>query len=248
MKAFLTMSVTEFRLSIRNFVYMFFAFVFPPMMLLLFGAMYGNDPTPFYNGRGAVDVLTPGYIGMILAVSGIMGLPMQLAEYRQHKVLKRFKATPISTGTIMIPHFVVNSVLCIIGTLILMIVGKLVFNLHFSGNVFYFIAAYLLSMMSIFSIGFLIAAIAPNNRAASAIAYLIYFPMLFLSGATMPLQMMPKVIVNISRFMPLTYCVEILQKTWAGDPLSASFGTAIIILAAISIVCTVVSIKIFRWE
>src|SRR5665647_3008500 len=84
MKAFLCMSITEFKLSTRNFIYMFFAFVFPPMMLLLFGEIYGNDPTPFYNGHGAVDILTPAYIGMILAVSGIMGLPMQLAEYRQY--------------------------------------------------------------------------------------------------------------------------------------------------------------------
>lgn len=247
MKAFLCMSITEFKLSTRNFIYMFFAFVFPPMMLLLFGGIYGNDPTPFYNGHGAVDILTPAYIGMILAVSGIMGLPMQLAEYRQHKVLKRYKATPISTGTIMIPHFVVNSALCSIGTLILIIVGKLVFNLQFLGNIFYFIVAYILSMMCIFSIGFLIAAIAPNNRAASAIAFLLYFPMLFLSGASMPLQMMPKFIVNISRFIPLTYCVEILQGTWMGDPLSV-FGKVIIVLVAITVVCTGVSIKVFRWE
>jgi len=75
-------------------------------------------------------------------------------------------------------------------------------------------------MTCIFSIGFLIAAIAPNNRAASAIAFSLYFPMLFLSGATMPLQMMPKFIADISRFIPLTYCVEILQGTWMGDPLS----------------------------
>ena len=64
MKAFLCMSITEFKLSTRNFIYMFFAFVFPPMMLLLFGGIYGNDPTPFYNGHGAVDILTPAYIGV----------------------------------------------------------------------------------------------------------------------------------------------------------------------------------------
>lgn len=247
MKAFFQMSLTEFRLSLRNFIYIFFAFVFPPMMLLLFGGMYGNEPSQFYNGHGAVDVLTPAYIGMVLAVSGIMGLPMQLSEYRQHKVLKRFKATPISTGTIMIPHFVVNSVLCIVGTMILIVVGKLVFNIQFLGNILNFLLAFVLSVVSIFSIGFLIAAIAPNNRAASAIAYLVYFPMLFLSGATMPLQIMPKVIVAISKFIPLTYCVEILQGTWMGDPLS-NFAKAIIILIAITILCTGVSIKIFRWE
>ena len=247
MKAFLSMSVTELKLSTRNFVYMFFAFVFPPMMLLLFGGIYGNDPTPFYNGHGAVDMLTPAYIGMILAVSGIMGLPLQLADYRQNKVLKRYKATPISKATIMIPHFVVNGVLCVIGTLILIVVGKLVFNLQFFGNVFYFSVAYVLSLMCIFSIGFLIASIAPNIRAASAIAFLLYFPMLFLSGASMPLQMMPKFIVNISRFIPLTYCVEILQGTWMGNPLS-DFMKPIIILVAITVVCTAVSLKIFRWE
>lgn len=247
MKAFNSMTITEFKLSTRNFTYMFFAFVFPPMMLLLFGGIYGNQPTQFYNGHGAVDVLTPAYIGMIVAVSGIMGLPMQLAEYRQHKVLKRYKATPISTATIMIPHFIVNGALCIIGTLILIIVGKLVFHLQFFGNIFYFFVAYLLSMVCIFSIGFLIAAIAPNNRAASAIAFLLYFPMLFLSGATMPLQMMPDFIIHVSRFIPLTYCVEILQGTWMGGQLGM-YGNAILIVAAISIVCTGISIKLFRWE
>jgi len=247
MKSFIRMTITEFRLSSRNFVYMFFAFVFPPMMLLLFGGIYGNNPSPFYSGHGAVDLLTPAYIGMILAVSGLMGLPIQLAEYRQHKVLKRFKATPVSTGTIMLPHFVVSSALCTIGTLILIIVGKLIFNLHFFGNIFYFAVAYIISMMCIFSIGFLIAALAPNNRAASAIAFLLYFPMLFLSGATIPLQMMPKLIVNISRFLPMTYCVEILQGTWMGNPLS-DFVKAVTILLVISLLCAGVSIKAFRWE
>jgi ABC-2 type transport system permease protein len=239
--------MTELRLSLRNFIYVFFAFVFPPMMLLLFGSIYGNDPTPFYHGHGAVDVLTPGYMGMVLGVSGIMGLPMQLSEYRQRKVLKRFKATPISTGTIMIPHFAANSVLCIAGMIILILVGKLVFRLHFFGNVFSFSAAFFISVMSIFSIGFLIAAIAPNNRAASAMSYLAYFPMLFLSGATMPLQIMPKSIVAVSRFIPLTYCVKILQGTWMGDPLG-NFVKPIILLLAVSGLCLGASSRIFRWE
>jgi len=247
MNAFLQMSMTEFRMALRNFIYMFFAFVFPPMMLLLFGGMYGNEPTAFYGGHGAVDVLTPAYIGMILAVSGIMGLPLQISEYRQHKILKRFKATPIHTGSIMLPHFIVNCLLSMIGTAILIVVGIGVFHLHFLGNVFPFLFAYFLSMACIFSIGFLIAAVAPNIRAASAIAYIIYFPMLFLSGATMPLQMLPKVMLTISKFIPLTYCVEILQGTWMGDPLS-SFLKPILVTASIAVVCTGVSIKIFRWE
>lgn len=247
MKALFQISLMELKLAFRNFIYVFFAFAFPPMMLLLFGSMYGNEPSQFYNGQGAVDLLTPAYIGMIMAVSGLMGLPLQLSEYRQHKVLKRFKATPISTGAIMIPHFLVNGLLCILGTILLVIVGKIVFNLHFWGNLLIFLIAFLLSVICIFSIGFLIAAVAPNSRAANAIAYLVYFPMLFLSGATVPLQVMPPEIVAFSKLLPLTHCVEILQGTWLGNPLS-DFIKAIVILLAISIVCIGVSIKAFRWE
>ncbi len=247
MKAFLTMTFTELKLSMRVYVYVFFAFVFPPMMLLLFGGIYGNAPSDFYGGYGAVDVLTPAYIGMILAVSGIMGLPLGLAEYRQHKVLKRYKATPVGTGTIMIPQLLVNGLMSIVGVVILVIVGRLVFNLHFLGNVFYFIVAFLLSIAGIFSIGFLIAATAPNSRAATAIAYLVYFPMLFLSGATIPLQIMPEAVRVVSKFIPLTYCVEILQGTWMGSPIGG-FITQSAILLAITGICAGLSIKFFRWE
>lgn len=247
MKAFFTMTLTELKLSMRTYVYVFFAFVFPPMMLLLFGGIYGNAPSDFYHGHGAVDVLTPAYIGMILAVSGIMGLPLGLAEYRQHKVLKRYKATPISTGTIMIPQLLVNGFMSIVGVVLLVIVGKLVFDLHFLGNGFYFVLAFFLSMAGIFSIGFLISATASNSRTATAIAYLVYFPMLFLSGATIPLQIMPEAVRVISKFLPLTYCVEILQGTWIGNSIG-DFPTAIILLLAISGVCVGFSMKFFRWE
>jgi ABC-2 type transport system permease protein len=240
MKAFLTITLTELKLSMRVYVYVFFAFVFPPMMLLLFGSMSGNAP-------GAVDALTPAYIGMVLAVSGITGLPLGLSEYRQHKVLKRYKATPVGTGTIMVPQLLVNGLMCIAGVIILVIVGKVVFDLHFLGNIFYFIIAFVISAAAVFSIGFLIAAIASSNRAAMAISFLIYFPMLFLSGATIPLQIMPDAIKTISKFIPLTYCVQILQGTWMGDPIGG-FLTEIGILLAITAVCTGLSVKFFRWE
>lgn len=247
MKAFLTITLTELKLSMRTYVYVFFAFVFPPMMLLLFGGMYGNAPSEFYSGHGAVDVLTPSYIGMILAVSGVMGLPLGLSEYRQHKVLKRYKATPVGTGTIMVPQLLVNALISVVGVIILVIVGIIVFGLHFPGNVFSFIIAFLISVASVFSIGFLISAVAASSRAAMAIAYLVYFPMLFLSGATIPLQIMPEAIKTISKFIPLTYCVQILQGTWMGDPIGG-FLMETAILLGITGVCVGLSIKFFRWE
>ena len=88
------MLTAELKIATRNFIYMFFSFAFPPLLLLLFGSMYGNQPSEFFGGYGAVDILVPSYIPMILAVSGLMGLPLQLAMYRHNKVLKRFGPHP----------------------------------------------------------------------------------------------------------------------------------------------------------
>jgi len=187
-----------------------------------------------------VDVLTPSYMPMILAVAGIMGLPLQLSMYRHYKILKRFRATPVGTGTIMWPHLIINGLLCITGIILLVIIGKVVFDLHFMGNVLGFIGALLLSIVAIFSLGFMIAALAPNNRAATLIANLIYFPMLFISGSTLPREMLPQAVITVSKILPLTHCVTLLKGVWLGDPLSDFSGFAV--------VCTAISIKAFRWE
>ncbi len=74
------------------------------------------------------------------------------------------------------------------------------------------IGMFLLAIISIFSLGFLIASVSPNMRSANAIANLVYFPMLFLTGATIPMELMPDTMVKISKAIPLTYVVNGFKK------------------------------------
>jgi ABC-2 type transport system permease protein len=248
MKALYQMTLTELKLSFRNIMYIVFTFIFPPLILLLFGGIYGNEAgNPLYGGHGAMDVLTPAYMGMVLAVTGFMGLPSQLAEYRHNKVLKRFRATPLGKWQIMLPHFIVAAALCLAGTLLLVFLGKIAFDIHFFGSIILFILSYLLCMTSIFSLGFLIAALAPNIRAANSISYLIFFPMLFLSGATMPLEKMPSAVQGISKALPLTHCNDLLKGAWTGAPIR-DLAVPLIVLAAVTLIAALISIRAFRWE
>ena len=247
MKAFRAMLAVEFKITSRNFIYIFFSFVFPPMLLLLFGSMYGNQPSEFFGGYGAVDILVPSYIPMILAVSGLMGLPLQLAMYRHNKVLKRYRATPVSTSTIMWPHFIVNALLCAAGIVLLLVVGKVAFDLHFFGNALAFIAALGLSVAAIFSLGFMIAAVAPNNRAATLIAYLVYFPMLFISGSSLPRELLPEAVKTVAKALPLTHSVTLLQGVWLGGHLG-DYGWELVILTAYAVVFVTIALKTFRWD
>ncbi len=247
MKLLIKTAAVEWKLNLRNFLSVFFSLVFPIMMMVLFGSMYGNDPSPYYNGHGSVDVSTPGYINMVIAVSGLMTLPLTVAQYRERKILKRFMASPIRPFDILIAQLIVNAIVTFIGSVFLIIIGVLVFDLKFYGNVFYIIIASLMIMASIFSIGLFIAGFTKNAKAAMAVSYVIYFPMLFLSGATLPLEFMPQAVVNISKFLPLTYGVQLLKGLWFGGNFS-EYLLEVGVLAAIFVVFTGVAMKTFRWE
>ncbi len=237
----------EFKLFSRNFINMFFLLAFPTLMILLFGGIYGNEPNSFYGGVGMVDISVPAYSGMIISVTGLMSLPMTICEYREKKILKRYRATPISPIYVIISQVGVNALMTVVGMALLIVVAKLVFNLNFMGNVFAVIGVFLLSTLSVFSIGFLIASIASNMKSANAIANLIYFPMLFLTGATVPIELMPKFMQKISEFLPVTHVVNAMKQVWIGDGVVSAWKS-ILVLFGVMLVCFSLSMKLFRWE
>lgn len=247
MNKFFKIVTVEFKLNNRNFLNLFFALVFPVMMLMLFGTMYGNEPSEFMGGFGGVDASVPGYICMIIAVTGLMTLPLTLSQYRERKILKRFMITPIKPMDFLSAQLFVNTITTIGGIILLLIVAKFVFNLSFFGNVISAFFSFIVILLSIFSIGLVIAGVSKNTKTATALAYIIYFPMLFLSGATMPLEAMPESIVNLSKILPLTYGVRLLKGVWLGGNVF-DYWQELIILGIITVVFGALAVKFFKWE
>jgi len=202
---------------------------------------------PDYNGLGNLDLLTAGYICMVIAVAGLASLPITLSQYRENKILKRFMATPIKPLDILVSQLIVYAIIALIGSALLTIIGKIIYDLRFLGNIFEVLLGMLIITFSIFSIGLFIAAITKNAKAAQAISFILYFPMLFLSGATLPLGNMPDIIISISKFLPLTYGVELLQGLWLGGSLR-DFLPQIGILLGVFILFGSISLMTFKWE
>ena len=129
----------------------------------------------------------------------------------------------------------------------LLMTGILLFRIHFMGGLLPIVFAFTLTTLSIFSIGLLIAGVLPNGKAVNLVAYLIYFPMLFLSGATIPMQIMPAGVQTVAKVLPLTYGVKLMQGVWLGEKLGA-FGLEIAVLSLILLVCTALAVRLFKWE
>jgi ABC-2 type transport system permease protein len=75
----------------------------------------------------------------------------------------------------------------------------------------------------IYSIGMMVAAISPNMKTANLLSSILYFPMLFFSGATLPYEVMPEVMQKVVDFLPLTQGIKLLKGISLGLPLDVVY-------------------------
>ena len=247
MKCLLKMTWMEAKLFLREPVGAFFTLAFPLMMLFLFGSIFGNAPSPVLNNQGSVDISVPAYTAMIIATTGLMGLTITMAAYRENGVLRRLRTTPISPLVVLAAQVIVLFMMTAFGMVLLIIAGKLVYHLRFEGNALNVLAGFVLCCLSFFAIGFVLAGLMPTARTAQVVGLALLYPMLFLSGAGYPRELLPETILKVANFLPLTYVVTLLRGLWVGDPWSQHL-TEVLVLTGILVVGVIISIKTFRWE
>jgi ABC-2 type transport system permease protein len=247
MKGLCKLTWTEFKLFFREPQAAFFTLAFPLMMLFLFGSIYGNKPTPFFNGYGSVDVSVPSYTALIIATSGLLSITMIMSIYREQGILRRFRVTPIRPITILYSQVMVIFLMTALGLLLLVIAGKAVYGLRFRGDPLNLLAAFFLSCLSFFSLGIVLASILPTVRTTQVVTMTVYFPMIFLSGSTIPTEVLPQGVKNFAQIIPLTHVVNLLRGLWTGQSLT-EFYKEILILVSILVLGIFISSKTFRWE
>lgn len=237
----------ETRRMSRNVPTLFFGLAFPLMMLLIFGGIYGNEPSEQFDGQGTVDVSVPAYLVLVLAVTGLMSFPLGMVEYRSRGFLRRMRATPVRPGAFLGAQLLVNLAVCLVGIGLLIVAAAVLYDLRAPEYPLAFVGLLLLSAAAAFSIGTLVASLARNESAALAIANLVYFPMIFLTGATLPREIMPEAMQRVGDALPLSYAVRSLQWAWLGRH-EDELTLALAVLAGTALVCAAVSARLFRWE
>lgn len=247
MKTFLALTQNEFKLFFRSTSSIFYVLFFSSILLLIFGGMSGNKPMAQLGGYGMVDVEIPSFMMIVILITGVVTFPVDVSMSREKKILKRFMATPISPFHILFAQFVVNFVMAMAGTLLLVVVGKVVFDAHFYGNVWTMILAYIVTAISTYSVGLMVASISPNSRAATVIGNFIYLPMIFLTGAVYPVQLMLPVMRSIAKVIPFSYGVDLLNGGWFGAQFE-SFTIDFTVLGVVFVLGTIISLFTFKWE
>jgi ABC-2 type transport system permease protein len=247
MKAFITLCKTELKLSLRGMDMLIFALCLPVAVMVILGLIYGDRPA--FEGAGYSFLAQSfGAVSTIaINAGGAMGLPLLVSDYRQKKILKRFRVTPASPGLILAVHVAIYTLYALASLALVYLTAALGFGYRMAGSWAGFAGSFLLIMFSLFSLGMMVGGVAKSPKQAGIIASLLFFPMLLFSGTTLPYEVMPTAMQRVADVLPLTQGVKLLKAASLGLPLEGVL-LPILAMVTLAILCVGVSLRCFRWE
>jgi len=234
---------TEAKLLFRDPISWLAAIALPSAILLIFGAIFPPEPDPALGGQRWLDLFAPSLVVITTATLAIQTLPIRLATYREKGILRRLSTTPARPASLLVAQLVIYTVTAILGLILLVIVGRVAFDIPLPANPIGYVVAFGLGMAGLLAIGLLLAAVAPSARVATAIAIPMFFMVMFLGGVYLPRYLLPEILITIGNFTPPG--VQGLQDTWLG---TAPQLLPLAVLAGITVVAGTVAVRAFRWE
>jgi ABC-2 type transport system permease protein len=244
MPALSTVARTELRLYLRDPLTVGVGLVLPSVVLLGLAAVPAlRQPTEATGDLSFVAYFAPSLLAMSIAVLGFQILPTSLTTYRERGVLRRLSATPMRPSSVLFVQLIINLVTATAGAVLVVAVAVGPLGIPGPRYPVGFWATLVIGTVAVFSVGLLVAAIAPRARTASGIGTLLFVLAMFLSGVYLPKFLLPDWLLRISDFVPPG--AGVLWETWVG---SGPELAPLLVMAGTALVATAGAARFFRWE
>lgn len=198
-----------------------------------------------------IDFILPGQLGFSLLSSGVFGVAFLFFSLRQQLVLKRFYATPISRGYIVLGEGLSRVIFQLITAVIIIGIGYFAFQFTLINGWLTFLEIMVLSFIALLvfmGFGFIISGLATNESSIPPFANIITLPQFLLAGTFFSIDAFPKWLQPISYAMPLTYFNDAMRKiSFEGAHLN-DCGIQLAVLGIWGIIVYTIAIKTFKWE
>lgn len=248
MRALLKLTWVELKLFLREPTTIVFTFAFPVVLLFVLAEIFGSQSAGtaqrVFGGWGAMNYYVPAYFAVATMSVGLIMLPSRLTAYRTGGVLRRFRASLVPVWAVLGSQVLAALVLGGIGAVLVWLCAELAYDVRVPASAGQVVLGFLLASSAFAAIGALLGAALPSTRAAQGAGLMLFFVMLFLSGAGPPTEVMSERMRRIGDFLPLTYAIDGMQQGWNGAGVA---GTAYVVLAGVTVVAGWVALRVYRW-
>ena len=188
-------------------------------------------------------VLVIGILG-----TGLFGAGMRAVAEREANILRRYKVAPITAAPILVSSMVTGWLLYMPSVLIIIALAHFQYGMPLPERAFSLLVMVSVGAFAMRSIGLIIASVVNSVAESNILIQFLYMPMLFLSGATFPLSILPVWAQTTGQFLPASHLYDGMQGIMLRKETVAENWVAVAALVATTIVASFLSVKLFRWE
>jgi len=222
-----------------------FIFVFPLMLFLLLGSLYGDETTD--DGYAAIELLLAGMLGYGAANTGFAGMAIVLVIRREYGILKRIRSTPLPAASYFAAALASTLIVFALQTLVLLGLGRVLYGTELPERPLSLAFLVVFGAAAFAGMGIGTAALIRSAEGSSAVVNFILLPMAFLSGSFGG-QDYPAVLEAIANVLPLKYFVDLLRDVYLDHENAWSNPGALAIVAAWGLGGALLGARRFGWE
>lgn len=230
------------RVAMRTRSALFFTFLFPLIWLFAYDGIFAH------GNPGIAAYFFGPIITLQILGSSFFGLGIHSVMERERGSLRRYRLAPIGPGTMVMSNLLASYVLMLPTVALLVLCAMGVFHMPLTISILDLWILVTVGMFAFAGFGLTIASIANTMQEAQIYNQVIWLPLLFLSGATFPLPMLPKWVQHVATFLPATYLVDAFQGVMSQGERLTAHGAEMLVLVVSGTFGLLFAWKLFRWE
>jgi ABC-2 type transport system permease protein len=235
-------ALMSIKLVMRTKIALFFTFLFPLVFLFVYSGIFarGNPEVVVYFFG---PVMTLNIMG-----SSFFGLGLQSVMQRERGSLRRYRLAPIGPGSMVLSSLLANYLLQLPTLALLVVCARVFFHMPLRIDPLMLLILVTIGTFAFAGFGLTIASVANTMQEAQVYNNVAWFTLLFLSGVTVPLPMLPHWVQRFAAFLPATYLVSTIQAVMLSGQSLFDHRAEMMVLLISGTFGLLFAWKLFRWE
>lgn len=251
---------TRFGVELRSFLRgreaVVFTLAFPPLLLVIFGAIFGGQQLE--GGISFAQYFVPGMIASGLLASSFQNLAISIPIERDSGSLKRLQATPMPPAAYFAGKVLLVGVISLVEIVLLFAIGMLVYDLQLpsdGGRWLTFAWVVALGVAACTLLGVAFSGFVRNGESAPAVVSPITIILQFISGVYIVFAELPPWMQQLASVFPLKWMTQGMRSVFLPDAYTTQepagsweHGRIALVLAVWCAVGLVLALRFFRWR
>jgi ABC-2 type transport system permease protein len=191
--------------------------------------------------------MAPGVMAMVLLILMQNFSALTVARERELGTLEQLVITPVRAWEVLLAKLIPLAVIGLLDALFVCLLVVFALGVPFRGSVPALGLATMCFLFASLGLGLFVSTISANQQQAQMMNFFLIFPSTMLSGFIFPVENLPVPLWWVSRFVPLTYYLEVIRGVFLrGASIGDLSGRQILPLAGLALTFFILGASRFR--